>query len=160
MKAELGMLAISLVVGMSTCSFSVWSFDKASPEERVAFIGKEALKLAGKASIRQQDFARIVQVNPHGNARSVDVQVLLPAGLSGAGNGQSRDERLRKACADYVRTPLKKNDVEVGVVLRTARGVLSTSDMQNPQKVIGNSSAVASFKLTPDACERVLAAGN
>ncbi|MEZ5998018.1 MAG: hypothetical protein R3B98_04930 [Hyphomonas sp.] len=157
MKAELGTLAISLVVAMSTCSFSVWSYDKASPEERAAFLTKEAARLASKASIRQQDFAHVVQLRPNANSRAVDVQILLSTGLDDAGNGRGRDERLQRACADYVRSPLKKNDVEVSVILRTARGAISTTDMQDAQKVIGRSASVASFKLTPGACERVLA---
>ena len=74
MKAELATLAVSLLVGMSTCSVSVWSYDKASPEDRIAFLTKEALKLGGRTSVRQQDFARIFDVRPNANARTVSVQ--------------------------------------------------------------------------------------
>ncbi|HPE48466.1 MAG TPA: hypothetical protein PLR76_08720 [Hyphomonas sp.] len=156
MKAELATLAVSLLVGMSTCSVSVWSYDKASPEERVAFLTKEALKLAGRNSVRQQDFARIFDVRPNANARSVSVQILLSGALDKSGSNSNRNTLLRRACADYVRSPLRKNKVEVGVVLRSATGVLSMADMKDPYKVMNHSSSAASFRMTPQACERAL----
>lgn len=157
MRLALIISAFFCLVGMSTCTISIWSYDKASNAERATFIEKETMKLARKRSVRQTLLSRIFEVQGNGSSRTGEVQILLDV-FDGDNFRSSiaKKERIQSACKDYLRTGLAHNEISTTVVLRRATSSIKMDGSATAYDIKQRSQVLDRYKLTPDICKQEL----